>query len=74
MSWLKCDECESIFNAKEQLDWADDNGHITCQHCLERLQDQEPCGPDNFMDDEEALASAGHGMDESYGYYGGHDE
>ena len=70
MSWLKCDECEDIFNAKEELDWKDDNGHITCESCLECYNDQEPCGPDNFLDDEEALASAGHGMDESYGYYG----
>lgn len=30
----------------------------------------EPCGPDNYMDDGEALASAGFGTDEDYGGYG----
>ena len=71
MSWLQCDECDGLFNAKQDPEWSDDNGHITCANCLERLQDQEPCGPDNYLDDEEALASAGHGMHESYG--GGDD-
>ena len=71
MSWLQCDECDGLFNAKQDPEWSDDNGHITCAKCLERLQDQEPYGVDNYLDDEEALASAGHGMDESYG--GGDD-
>ena len=65
MSWLRCDECDDIFNAKEELDWKDDNGHITCMGCLERYDDVEP----DHEDDGEALASAGFGTDEDYRYY-----
>lgn len=34
----------------------------------------ESHGPDDFSDDGEALASAGLGTDEDYGYYGGDDD
>jgi hypothetical protein len=32
-----------------------------------------PIGPDDYSDDGDALASAGMGTDEDYGYYGGED-
>ncbi len=33
-------------------------------------ENDEPRGPDDMSDDAEALASAGRGTDEDYGYYG----
>ena len=35
--------------------------------------DWDDYGPDNYLDDGEALASAGMGTDEDYGYFGGDD-
>ena len=79
MSWLRCNDCDRYFNAKEELDWKDRDGRISCEHCIEDEEAltmaeaealDEPVGPDNYLDDEEALASAGMGMDESYGYNG----
>lgn len=40
----------------------------------ESREDGEPQGSHDMSDDAEALASAGHGTDEDYGYYGGGDE
>lgn len=39
----------------------------------EQDADCEPCGSHDLSDDAEALASAGFGTDEDYGYYGGDD-
>ena len=36
--------------------------------------DSEPRGSNDMSDDAEALASAGHGTDEDYGYYGGGED
>jgi len=36
--------------------------------------DSEPRGSNDMSDDAEALASAGHGTDEDYGYYGGNED
>lgn len=41
--------------------------------CSAFADDGEPMGCQDFSDDAEALASAGWGMDEDYGYYGGDD-
>ena len=79
MSWMRCNDCDDYFDAKDGNKWRDLGGSITCWNCLQDEEAltmaeaealDEPVGPDNYMDDEEALASAGHGMDESYGYYG----
>lgn len=35
MSWLRCDDCDRYFNAKEELDWKDRDGRISCEHCIE---------------------------------------
>ena len=35
MSWLRCDDCWRYFNAKEELNWRDLGGSISCEHCLE---------------------------------------
>ena len=76
MSWLRCDDCDDYFDAKDGNEWRDLGGSITCWNCLQDEEanrddgDDEPVGPDNYLDDEEALASAGMGMDESYGHYG----
>ena len=43
MSWLRCHDCDRYFNAKEELDWKDRDGRISCELCVE---------------DEEALTSA----------------
>ena len=43
MSWLHCDDCGDLFNAKDGNEWRDYNLHITCWNCLQ---------------DEEALTSA----------------
>ena len=43
MSWLRCHDCDRYFNAKEELDWKDRDGRISCELC---------------DDDEEALTSA----------------
>ena len=40
----------------------------------DRFDDNEPVGSLDGSDDEEAMASAGHGEDESYGCFGGGDE
>jgi hypothetical protein len=37
------------------------------------VEDEEPTGSYNLSDDGDALASAGFGTDEDYGYYGGED-
>ena len=39
----------------------------------EEYEDEEPTGSYNLSDDGDALASAGFGTDEDYGYYGGED-
>lgn len=43
------------------------DGNVLVQH---ESDDYEPTGPDDFSDDGDALASAGFGTDEDYGYYG----
>jgi len=40
----------------------------------DQSEDSEPRGSDDMSDDAEALASAGHGTDEDYGYYGGNED
>jgi hypothetical protein len=40
----------------------------------DRSEDSEPRGSDDMSDDAEALASAGYGTDEDYGYYGGNED
>jgi len=40
----------------------------------DRSDDSEPMGSHDMSDDAEALASAGHGTDEDYGYYGGNED
>jgi len=40
----------------------------------DRSEDSEPRGSDDMSDDAEALASAGLGTDEDYGYYGGNED
>lgn len=35
MSWLRCNDCDRYFNAKEELDWKDRDGRISCEHCIE---------------------------------------
>jgi hypothetical protein len=40
----------------------------------EEGDDSEPRGSHDMSDDAEALASAGHGTDEDYGYYGGNED
>jgi hypothetical protein len=52
-------ELNEIYDAEREQAWAE--------------QDDEPCGSHDLSDDAEALASAGFGADEDYGYYGGDD-
>ena len=40
----------------------------------DQSEDSEPRGSDDMSDDAEALASAGLGTDEDYGYYGGNED
>jgi len=40
----------------------------------DQRDDSEPMGSHDMSDDAEALASAGHGTDEDYGYYGGNED
>ena len=40
----------------------------------DQSEDSEPRGSDDMSDDAEALASAGYGTDEDYGYYGGNED
>jgi len=35
LSWLRCNDCDRYFNAKEELDWKDRDGRISCEHCIE---------------------------------------
>ena len=58
---MGCDE-DQVWQAMEDMDLLDGSN-------------SEPGegGPDNYMDDADALASAGHGSDEDYGDYGGND-
>ena len=35
MSWLRCNDCDRYFNAKEELEWKDRDGRISCEHCIE---------------------------------------
>ena len=35
MSWLRCDDCDRYFNAREELAWKDREGRISCENCLE---------------------------------------
>jgi len=35
LSWLRCNDCDRYFNAKEELDWKDRDGRISCENCLE---------------------------------------
>jgi len=35
MSWLRCNDCDRYFNAKEELDWKDRDSRISCEHCIE---------------------------------------
>jgi hypothetical protein len=45
-----------------------------CSDILCDYGDGEPAGPNDLSDDAEALASAGRGTDEDYGYFGGEDD
>ena len=45
-----------------------------CQPCQDELFGDGDEEPEDYEDDEQALASAGHGMDESYGAYGGGED
>ena len=38
MSWLRCDDCDDYFDAKDGNEWRDLGGSITCWNCL---QDEE---------------------------------
>ena len=35
MSWLKCHDCQYMFQAKDGREWRDLGGSITCPECLE---------------------------------------
>jgi len=35
LSWLRCNDCDRYFNAKEELEWKDRDGRISCEHCIE---------------------------------------
>ena len=60
MSFLKCNECRNLFNAKEELGWEEYKGHITCVACVEEDHEHfgEPeLGSHDLSDDQQALDS-----------------
>jgi hypothetical protein len=63
------------FGGKSVVRWNDgsvtweDTGDLAADADDDRLDAR--CGPDDFQDDADALASAGHGSDEDYGSAGG---
>ena len=67
MSVLVCDLCEEQ-DWSIRFDWNEKSSQFICHTCLE--QTDEP----DHEDDAEALASAGFGTDEDYGYFGNDSE
>lgn len=68
-----CDVCGAslgIMTDSEYDDFNSVNDGI-CDTCWrDQTEDEMNCGPDDMSDDGDALASAGRGTDEDYGYYG----
>ena len=66
---LDPEDYEEMFehiDAPQELDF-DDDDYVE----IDEEDYDEPYYGDNFLDDAEALASAGWGTDEDYGYFGG---
>ncbi len=63
MSFLKCNECRNLFNAKEELGWEEYKGRITCVACLQEAElnnafGEPELGSHDLSDDQQALDSA----------------
>jgi len=66
MSVIFCDSCDHLVDTDyfPEFEWDEKTDKFTCEFCLESREE-----PDH-EDDGDALASAGYGTDEDYGYFG----
>ena len=73
---LTCDEAHDLIASSFRDDISRKEYSISgmCQSCQDDVFGVSDEEPDDYEDDEDALASAGFGMDESYGAYGGGED
>ena len=47
MSWIRCDDCQFMFNTKDGREWRDVAGNITCPDCVEIVDEMKQAWEEN---------------------------